>query len=332
MLTSSFYKKWYGIGILLLIIMIGVGGITRLTDSGLSMVTWEPISGVVPPITDYQWEEEFEKYKTYPEFQLINSYMSKEDFKFIYLVEYSHRMLGRLIALYFLLPLIIFSITKRMDGREIKSTIFLIVMIVFQGVLGWYMVISGLNQNPNISHIRLMVHLLAAMLLTSYCYILYLRHSDDILINQHTISKKSFYGVFLILISQISLGTLVAGLKAGYAYNTFPLMNGRIFPPEFFSLPGFFNNIFNEPYSIQFFHRLVGSVLLFLSFYIFIENIKSGSKLNSYENQFCYLVVLQFILGVLTLTLQIPITLAVSHQIVASILLLSVIRILYTYQ
>ena len=117
MLTSSFYRKWYGYGTVLLIIMIGLGGITRLTDSGLSMVTWEPISGIFPPVTDSQWEQEFNKYKTYPEFQLLNSNITKEDFKFIYSIEYLHRMLGRLIGLYFILPLIIFSFTKKETSR-----------------------------------------------------------------------------------------------------------------------------------------------------------------------------------------------------------------------
>ncbi len=332
MLTSSFYRKWYGYGTVLLIIMIGLGGITRLTDSGLSMVTWEPISGIFPPVTDSQWEQEFNKYKTYPEFQLLNSNITKEDFKFIYSIEYLHRMLGRLIGLYFILPLIIFSFTKKINIREKKTTIFLIMMIAFQGLIGWYMVKSGLSHDPNISHIRLMIHLLFAMLLTSYCYILYLRHSDNILTNQHFLSKKGFYIIFILLITQICIGALVAGLKAVYAYNTFPLMNGNILPREFFSMAGFFNNIFNEPYTIQFFHRLGGSIMLFLSIYILIGNIKSGSKLNSFENQFCYVLMFQFILGVLTLILQIPIILAVSHQIVACILLLSVVRILYTYQ
>ena len=327
----SFFKKWYGIGTILLIIMVGIGGITRLTNSGLSMVHWEPLSGIIPPMSDTDWQEEFSHYKEYPEFKLLNKNISLDGFKEIFFYEYLHRIFGRFIGLYFLIPFLYLSLIKKINHQESSRILILIALVGMQGLLGWYMVQSGLSNNPHVSHIRLMLHLLAAMILIIYTYFQYLRYSKDKNFEKSNISKGFSKFIFILVILQISYGAFTAGLNAGYAYNTFPLMNGHIFPIEFFSKSSLIENIFYEPYTIQFFHRLMGMMLFGISCYLISINVKSKhTNIFRYtEVQFSLMVLLQFFLGVFTLVLKVPISIALAHQICACFVLILSVKMLY---
>ena len=325
MSDSLFFRRWYGLGIVLLLIMVSIGGVTRLTESGLSMVTWEPISGILPPLSDAEWNIEFDNYKNYPEFKLLNKSITLEGFKKIFFWEYLHRIFGRLIGLYFILPFLYLIIKKKIDKMESFRITLLISMVAIQGLIGWYMVQSGLSINPHVSHFRLMIHLLAAMFLIVYTYYQYIRYAPPFYNRYEPIlSKNMSLIVLLLVLVQIIYGSFVAGLKAGYAYNTFPLMNGSIFPVEFFSLGGFYESIFYEPYTIQFIHRFFGTTLLIISLFIILKNMikGSGNLIQNIEIQFSVMVIIQFCLGVLTLIFNIPIVLAVAHQLCACLVLL----------
>jgi len=311
--------------------MVGIGGMTRLTNSGLSMVNWEPLAGVIPPITVNDWEEEFGHYKEYPEFKLFNQDMSLDEFKSIFFYEYLHRIFGRIIGLYFFLPFLYLSIKRKINYQESSKVLILLLLVGMQGLLGWYMVQSGLSENPNVSHIRLMLHLLAAMFLIVYTYFQYLRFSKKSNSEQFNISKGFSILIFILVLLQISYGALTAGLKAGYAYNTFPLMNGKVLPASFFSDSSFLDNMFYAPYTIQFFHRLLGIILFGISCYLIFLNLKRNNTtfFKSSEIQFSLLVLLQFLLGILTLILKVPLSIALAHQICACFVLILSSRIIY---
>ena len=328
---TSFLRRWYGIGTLLLIIMVGIGGVTRLTDSGLSMVNWNPVSGVIPPITSSDWEEEFNHYKEYPEFNLVNKHITLDEFKRIFFYEYLHRIFGRFIGLYFLIPFIYLLLKKKIEHREISKIIILITLVGMQGILGWYMVKSGLSRNPDVSHIRLMLHLLAAMILIIFTYWQYLKHQTFNSSYKPNITKRFSLFILILVLTQISYGAFTAGLEAGYAYNTFPLMDGKFFPPNFFSNPSIINNIFYSPYTIQFLHRLMGIILFGIACYLIIINLKTNKNnlLESPEIQFSCIIFLQFLLGVLTLILKVPVYLALAHQICACFVVILSTKILY---
>lgn len=319
MQNTLFLKRWYGIGTILLIIMVGIGGMTRLTNSGLSMVNWEPIAGIIPPLSDSDWQEEFNHYKQYPEFKLLNKNITLEGFKEIFFYEYLHRIFGRFIGLYFFLPFLYLFFNKKINYQESLRILMLITLVGMQGLLGWYMVKSGLSDNPHVSHIRLMIHLLAAMILIMFTYIQYLRNSIDNYSKRLNISKEFTVFIVLLVLFQISYGAFTAGLKAGYAYNTFPLMDGNILPPDFFLNTSLIHNLFYAPYTIQFIHRFMGTMLLCVACYIILINLKNNNKnlLESPEIQFSFIVLVQFFLGVLTLVLKVPVLLGLAHQVCA---------------
>lgn len=331
MRDSSSLKRWYGLGTILIIIMVGIGGMTRLTNSGLSMVDWEPISGVIPPLTDNAWQEEFEHYKQYPEFKLLNKNITLDGFKKIFFYEYLHRIFGRFIGLYFFLPFLYLFLSKKINYKESLRIFFLITLVGMQGLLGWYMVKSGLSGDPHVSHIRLMLHLLAAMILIMFTYIQYLRHNIHDRLNKPNISKKFSIAIILLVLLQISYGAFTAGLKAGYAYNSFPLMDGNIFPPNFFSNSSLIDNIFYSPYTIQFIHRSLGTILLGIACYLIFINLKANNKnlLESSEIQFSFMVLIQFVLGVFTLVLKVPVYFALAHQVCACFVVILCTKLLY---
>ena len=220
MMSDSFFSKWYAYGIVLMVVMIAIGGITRLTDSGLSMVDWQPVAGILPPITNNDWEEEFNHYKQYPEYKEINLDMTLSEFKIIFFWEYLHRMVGRLIGLFFIIPLVYMLYKKRISKNDLKVVSTIILLIISQGLLGWYMVMSGLSQNPFVDHIRLMLHFMMAMILVSYTYLQYLKKSS-LNSKKFLMSHKSTLLFFIIVLIQIIFGTFTAGLKAGYIFNTY---------------------------------------------------------------------------------------------------------------
>jgi len=307
--------------------MIIVGGLTRLTDSGLSITKWELFSGIFPPFNDIEWNQYFELYKNIPEYNLQNYYMSLEEFKFIFWWEYIHRLLGRLIGILFFIPLIYFSFKLRF--KNILSLYLIFTLICFQGFIGWYMVSSGLVDRVDVSHYRLSLHLILAFIILSLILWNYLSLQNIFLSFQKINKAIPIIFVFLIFL-QIAIGAFVSGMDAGEIYNTWPLMGLTYFPDDnqFFNLFDF--NVFNDPSLVQFLHRNL-AYLIFL-FYIFILFYIYRNKLTNFFysiNLLGFLLFIQIILGILTLLFGAQIYLSSMHQISSIFLVSSSIYFLY---
>ena len=317
---------WLIIVFIILTIMIVVGGLTRLTDSGLSITEWELFSGFLPPLTESKWIFYFDLYKKIPEFTLQNYDMTMSEFKVIFWWEWAHRFLGRLIGLLFLIPLIYFSF--KFKFRDLIFYYFIFLLICFQGFIGWYMVSSGLVDRVDVSHFRLSIHLLIAFLILSLVLWGYLNTN-----NIKPTSKKISLLPIIFLISifiQITLGAFVSGMDAGKIYNTWPLMGSTFFPNdnEFSNLFKF--SAFSDPSLVQFLHRNFAYVIIFvyliMSFVIFKNKIFRFYKTLYLLGAF---LLLQVILGVFTLLYGAQIYLASMHQISSIFLVSSSIYLLY---
>ena len=262
-----FFSGWLIVLISLIILIILVGGLTRLTESGLSITKWELISGILPPFTTADWEKYFLQYKEIPQFILLNSKMSLDQFKTIFLWEYYHRLLGRVIGLFFIIPFLFLIYKKVLDKSTIIKLSFIFILILSQGVIGWYMVKSGLTNNISVSHYRLAFHLFTAFVIFSSLL--------WILMNYYTIQNKRIFQInpnfislqiliFLMFI-QIIIGALVSGLDAGKIYQTWPLMNDNYFPDDY-SFNVFFD--LTNPSFVQFIHRNIAYLIFFLAVYL----------------------------------------------------------------
>ena len=301
-------------------IMVFIGGLTRLTDSGLSIVEWNIFSGIFPPLTNNDWLELFDKYKQFPEYKLVNKNINLYDFKFIFWMEYIHRMWGRLIFLIFLIPLIIFVKKKYISDKLKKHLVIILLLILFQGLFGWYMVKSGLINEPDVSHYRLSIHLLLAFII--YGYLLSLTFSIySQKNNKKIITNKSFYImnlvlIFLILITVFS-GGMVAGLDAGLVYNTFPLMGDRFIPLDILEIKPKYINFFENPVTVQFDHRILGlttfTLIILIWFYARLMNFNSNIKTKT--NILLIVVLIQVCLGITTLLSYVAIHAAIVHQL-----------------
>ena len=304
---------WLLTCILLIYSMIILGGYTRLSHSGLSIVEWSPISGTIPPLSDSSWILEFSKYKQSPEYKKINHGMNLDEFKQIFLVEYTHRLLGRIIGILFILPFLYFSFTKKINSKEIKYFTAVAALIGFQGLIGWLMVKSGLIDQPNVSQYRLALHLVMA------CIIIILL-VWKITPGKYSNSKYSYISLGLLLLQIIS-GAFVAGLRAGLIYNTFPLMDGQLIPDGLFIMNPWYLNIFENITTVQFIHRTLGIIN---AINILIYSYKMFNSTNNKRTALLLagIIVLQLILGIFTLLLQTPLILALLHQAIAIILLI----------
>ena len=301
-------------------IMVFIGGLTRLTDSGLSIVEWNIFSGIFPPLTNNDWVELFDKYKQFPEYKLVNKNINLYDFKFIFRMEYIHRIWGRLIFLIFLIPLIIFVKKKYISNKLKKHLVIILLLILFQGLFGWYMVKSGLINEPDVSHYRLSIHLLLAFII--YGYLLSLTFSIySQKNNKKIITNKSFYImnlvlIFLILITVFS-GGMVAGLDAGLVYNTFPLMGDKFIPLDILEIKPKYINFFENPVTVQFDHRILGlttfTLIILIWFYARLMNFHSNIKTKT--NILLIVVLIQVCLGITTLLSYVAIHAAIVHQL-----------------
>ncbi|MGY8985889.1 MAG: COX15/CtaA family protein [Sphingomonadales bacterium] len=309
----------------LVFVIIIVGGATRLTGSGLSMVNWQPISGIFPPFSQEAWFLEFEAYKQYPEYIKVNIGMSLDDFKSIFWWEYYHRLLGRFIGLFFVVGLIYF-LKKRMVRPKLKITLFFLLALGgSQGLLGWYMVQSGLVNEPDVSHYRLAAHLgLALFIIITLVWVGLNLLRPSYREGDKNIFRLAIFAIFLVFLQSI-LGAFVAGLKAGKIYNSWPDMNGDFLPEGAMSMVPWWVNFLDNNILVQFDHRIVGYLIVFLAIYIFViskmnlvsMSVRRASKI------FMHTSLLQMTLGILTLIMVVPIWLGVIHQGVAVILLLS---------
>ena len=335
---ESFIKSWLFLVYCLTLLMIVIGGLTRLTDSGLSMVEWKILLGVIPPLIEKDWQEAFLLYQSFPEFQQINNDMTLSEFKFIYLMEYSHRLLGRLLGLLVLIPFIYLWIKKTLSFSEWKKYFFLFVLICLQGFAGWFMVKSGLVDVPTVSQYRLVLHLFLALLFLSLT-LWFLLEQLSMIKNQGKIAVKknqlSWWvgGLFFLLGGQILLGGFVAGLDAGHVSHTFPKMFGKWIPSNMFYQTPWIINFFENQITVHFFHRLFALVLVVYGVIFVIKIIfyQESSFLKKWAVYFILLLGMQIILGILTVVLKVPISLASLHQFIA-ILLWSTLLVILFYQ
>ena len=314
---------WLSTVCMLIICIVIVGGITRLTHSGLSMVDWNIITGIIPPLNDADWQQTFNAYQAFPEFQLINSTMTLSEFKWIFFWEYIHRMLGRVIGLAIIIPWIALTISKQLPRWMIQRGLGMALLVITQGLMGWLMVKSGLSSLPDVSHIRLMFHLCFAFTLFIYIWWTLLHIVQPHCTPMNTNHKK---GIQLILFGscvQIIYGAFVAGLKAGYIVNTFPKMDTHIIHPELMVLSPLWINLINNPITVQLIHRIIGVILFVGTLYWTISY--HYEYLSQFQRRANYLLmgsmVTQVILGIITLTQRVPITIALAHQLMALITL-----------
>jgi len=328
-----FLRNWYILILSISVLIVIIGGTTRLTNSGLSMTTWKPITGILPPISDSQWIQEFEEYKKYPEFNKINHSMTLAEFKYIFFWEYFHRLMGRFLGLAIIIPYLFLSFKNMLHPYDKKNILVMILLVIIQGGVGWYMVKSGLIDNPDVSHFRLALHLLMAFIFMGFV----LWHILDLYkIKEQNKYKSSSavlfsYLFFGFLLLQICYGAFSAGLNSGIGYNTFPLMNGNFLPIDIFTNNNILYSLLNDRYPIQFVHRVIAFILVFLSSFILYDSL-SNSHNQIYRNSvFMVLGVLliQFLLGVITLVYVVPLSTALLHQLCGCILFLISVRHLW---
>ena len=318
----------------LLVFMILVGGLTRLTDSGLSITEWKPILGAFPPVTEQAWDLEFEKYKLIPEYILQNSGMLLSEFKIIYWWEWGHRQLGRIIGLVWFLGFSWFLVSKKIPVGWTGRLLTLGALGGFQGAVGWWMVSSGLSNNMlDVASYRLATHLGIAFIILGFIlwYTLILGLSEaDLLVRLRT-RDQSIYskstGLMHLIFLQILLGALVAGIDAGRNYVDWPLMAGGFLPPDLFALEPVWRNFFEDDGLVQFIHRMSGYVLFLFGIYVWFRSRKSGnSQIRNAISLVMLIIFLQMTIGVITVMCSSPWHIAIFHQFGAIVLWYAIIR------
>ncbi len=326
-------RIWMWVGAALAAATLVIGGITRLTESGLSIVDWAPIVGVVPPITDADWHEAFARYQEYPEYQKLRPDMSLGEFKSIYFWEYLHRMVARLIGAAFAIPFLYFWLRGYLTRSMFRRVLLLFALGGLQGLMGWYMVSSGLVDRPDVSHYRLAAHLLLAITIFGCC----LWFGNDLLATKkpqippaaRTFLTQAILAVGVLLLIQIFWGALVAGLHAGLILNTFPLMDGGLLPPKGWSHDPWIINFFENLATVQWMHRLLATALL-ISAIALMARVWRDPELSAFRRWSAVLagmVVIQYGLGVATLLSHVRIGLGVTHQVMA----LAIVGVLLTF-
>ena len=320
-------KIWLFALLSLIILIILVGGLTRLTDSGLSITTWDLFVGFLPPLTNDRWIDYFNLYKTIPEFSEQNSNMTLGEFKVIFWWEWGHRQLGRLIGLTVLLPLIYFTFKNGLWVLKTYGLIFLLVCL--QGFFGWYMVSSGLVDRIDVSHYRLSIHLVTAFLILSIIFWKLLKLTK-IQINDISFDLKLFKFFFILLFIQLIVGAFVSGMDAGTIYNTWPLMGSSYFPDDSKYIEFLNINFFDNPSIVQFVHRNLAYLIVIIYIYLFILVFRETNKI--FRKPIIIIgisIFLQVILGVVTLLSGVKIIYASLHQINSILIILSCLYFLY---
>lgn len=322
-------RVWLYVIAALVLLMVAVGGITRLTDSGLSITSWKPISGTIPPMSQADWQQEFEAYQRIPEFRTQNSWMGLEEFKSIFWWEWGHRFLGRFLGLAFFVPFLVFLVQKRLSRKLAPSLAILFVLGGFQGFLGWWMVSSGLSERVDVSQYRLAAHLGAACVL--FIALIWVARS---LASHHAVEEKvswrwrsAIIVLGMMLYVQLIAGAFVAGIDAGYAYNTWPLMDGALIPDGLFFLKPEWRNFFENALTVQFFHRLIAyTIAIYVGILVWRGRKNPGfAGVHGWLPRIAMLIGLQICLGIATLLLTVPISLALGHQALAFMLVGTVV-------
>ena len=324
---SKYIRLWLIFMIILIVSIVGVGGLTRLTDSGLSITAWELFSGILPPFTSEKWDFYFNEYKQIPEFKILNFDMTLDEFKVIFYWEWGHRILARFIGLFSIIPLIFIFLSIKRDFFYEKKYYSIFLLICFQGFIGWFMVSSGLVDNTDVSHYRLALHLSIAFFILSVVF-WFLLENLQIKKNKDKIST-SFLSIFLFfLILQIILGAFLAGLDGGLIYNTWPDMNGKFIPTDINKIDLLKISSSSNPTVIQFYHRLVAYLIIFLLIILnYIYHYKKIPMNNI--NILNIAIFVQVLLGIITLMTGVEIKYASVHQLGSIFVLLSFLFIYY---
>lgn len=308
--------------------MVVVGGVTRLTESGLSIVEWQPIVGVLPPLNDADWQAAFDAYKQYPQYLEVNRGMSLDEFKVIFFWEYAHRVLGRFIGVIYFVPLVLLWFMGRIERRWMPRLLTGLALGGAQGLLGWYMVKSGLIDMPRVSHYRLAAHLLLAMFILAYLFWLIL---DILGVKRVEVTRGRrtlVVSLASLLFLQILYGAFTAGMRAGYGYNTFPLMHDKLMADAVFFMSPLWINFFESGATVQFIHRWLGSLVVLLAAVAWIL-LRKDRRLKWAAAGTLSALLVQFGIGVLTLIHVVPITLASLHQAWACIVIVVTAWLLY---
>lgn len=310
-------RIWLGVVLVAIFALVLVGGATRLTDSGLSITQWKPIHGVIPPMSETEWQEELQLYRQIPEYQLINKGMTLEAFKSIYWWEWAHRFLARTVGVLFGVPFIFFLVTGRIEKRLRWPLAGLLALGALQGAVGWWMVASGLVDRVDVSQYRLATHLTLACCI--YAAIWWVMRG----LSPHSRDKAPTKGlvwaaalIVLMVLVQIYLGGLVAGLDAGLSYNTWPLMDGRMVPDQLFGMQPFWRNLFESAKTVQFEHR-IGAYVLWIVVLLHMVAALSSAPATTHSRRAVVLfglVTVQALLGIATLVMQVPFGWALAHQ------------------
>jgi cytochrome c oxidase assembly protein subunit 15 len=312
--------------------MVVLGGFTRLTGSGLSMANWRPLMGWLPPLSDAQWQQMFDLYQQTPEFLKVNSHMDVSAFKSIFWLEFLHRLLGRTIGMVFLLPFVFFFVKGYIKANEWLKYLLMFILGGMQGVLGWYMVKSGLVDNPHVSQYRLTAHLVAAFLI--YAYMFWVAMS--LLFPTTGAVRHPWYRKSLALTALTSLtiisGGFVAGLKAGKIYNTFPMMGDYWVPPGTMALEPFWRNFFDNMTTVQLDHRVLAitTLIAVIVYWVKARQADLPTRTRPAVNALLHTVILQVILGITTLLMSVPVLLGATHQGVAMLLFTVSLYILHS--
>jgi cytochrome c oxidase assembly protein subunit 15 len=322
--ADRFVYAWLWTLFGMIFVMLVVGGITRLTGSGLSMVEWRPLIGALPPGSEQEWLAVFDRYKASPQYLEVNSWMQLADFKRIFFWEYIHRLYGRLIGVVAFVPWLYFTFTRRMPPAMVGRTLAAVALGGLQGLLGWYMVKSGLVDRPEVSHLRLAAHLLLAIIVAQWVFWILLDLYFPTSPRPRERSRRRAAGIVTglalgllgVVALQIVYGAFMAGTHAGLLFASFPDMNGAYSPHHFFPLDSLAQNLFYSPLAIHWVHRLLGWLLLFFAGGLWygiyrarIEIVPAWAPLLLFA-----VISVQFVLGALTALYQVPVTLAVCHQ------------------
>jgi len=341
MIKSNFTQHkpiaiWLYSGVFMIIVQVLLGGITRLTGSGLSITEWKPILGTLPPLTEHAWQEAFLKYQQIAQYKLLNNHFSLTDFKAIYFWEWFHRNWARFMGLAFIIPFVYFLFTKKIDNKMIKPMVILLLLGALQGLIGWIMVQSGLNnQDTSVSYFRLAIHFIAASVLLAYVLWFALTLSVPTKMNNYTPNLKRLNILLLILLFfQLMYGAFMAGSHAALAAKTWPDINGMWWPDGIFTQGGFIHDISHNFYTIQFIHRGLAYLLTFLTFYWSYLASKLPKKNSLYKWRYIpsVVIVIQVIIGVFTLLnseFKGPIFYGVLHQFMGMLLVMILLITLF---
>lgn len=326
---------WLAVGAVMVFVMVAIGGITRLTHSGLSMTDWHLVVGSVPPLNEEAWQESFEAYQNFPEFKETNYDFSLEDYKSIFWWEFIHRLLGRVLGVVFLIPFIFFLIKGWLSSKLKKQLLIVFALGAFQAFLGWFMVKSGLQDVPRVSHYRLAAHLTTAFI--SCLYILWIIFEINIPrtenIGQLFFFKKQIKWLLGLTFFQVVYGAFVAGLQAGLVHNTWPLMDGELISSAVFAMDPVFLNFIMGKSGVQFIHRTLAIVIFIWVVAIYVKGMQrlfDPLQLKSIRLMLIF-VLIQFGLGITTLLLHVPIYLGILHQLCALLLLSALIFALHRF-